>query len=201
MKNSIKSAIAAALVMGITSYAHAGPDGSNHGTVTYIGTIEESACSIKAEDVDKEVDLGGSIGTGTIAAGKDSTKIHYTIELEGCNFTAGTKNMHTVITAASDAYSGNSDYLALMSTQGTGEMKGAYIQLGNKDETPVKLGEVVDEGIVMESDNVTGKTNQTVHLTAWVHGVSTTTYSAGSSNGTIDLGPFRTPANYEISYD
>lgn len=200
MKNSVKAAVAAALVMGFASYANAAGDGSNHGTVTYFGTIEESACSIKAEDVNKEVDLGGSIGTGTIAAGKDSTKIHYEIQLEGCHFTTGTANMHTTITAASAPYSGGATHLPLISTQGTGEMKGAYIQLGDKNEKPVDVGTPVDEILVVTAAG-TAQETQTVHLTAWVHGESTTTYSAGSSNSTIDLGSFRTPANYEISYD
>ncbi|EMZ1343997.1 fimbrial protein, partial [Salmonella enterica] len=44
MNTAVKAAVAAALVMGVSSFANAA--GSNTGTVTFTGTIEDSPCSI-----------------------------------------------------------------------------------------------------------------------------------------------------------
>lgn len=48
MNTAVKAAVAAALVMGVSSFANAA--GSNTGTVTFTGTIEDSPCSIVVGD-------------------------------------------------------------------------------------------------------------------------------------------------------
>lgn len=61
MKNeySSKAAVAAALVMGVSSFANAA--GSNTGTVTFTGTIEDSPCSIVVGDEHQTVNWAISV--------------------------------------------------------------------------------------------------------------------------------------------
>lgn len=63
MKTAVKAAVAAAMVMGISTFANAA--GSNTGTVTFTGTIEDSPCSIVVGDEHQTVNLG-HIGTGSL---------------------------------------------------------------------------------------------------------------------------------------
>lgn len=71
MNTAVKAAVAAALVMGVSSFANAA--GSNTGTVTFTGTIEDSPCSIVVGDEHQTVNLG-HIGTGSLMGGKESSK-------------------------------------------------------------------------------------------------------------------------------
>lgn len=71
MKTAVKAAVAAAMVMGISTFANAA--GSNTGTVTFTGTIEDSPCSIVVGDEHQTVNLG-HIGTGSLMGGKSLPK-------------------------------------------------------------------------------------------------------------------------------
>ncbi|ONF91400.1 fimbrial protein [Salmonella enterica subsp. enterica serovar Typhimurium] len=84
MNTAVKAAVAAALVMGVSSFANAA--GSNTGTVTFTGTIEDSPCSIVVGDEHQTVNLG-HIGTGSLMGGKESSKVDFHIGLENCAFT------------------------------------------------------------------------------------------------------------------
>ena len=92
MKKLVKAALATAMVMGFSSYANA--VGSNTGTVNFIGTIEDSPCSIVVGDEHQTINLG-HIGTGSLAGGKSSTAVPFKIRMEHCVFTTETK-MSTV---------------------------------------------------------------------------------------------------------
>lgn len=78
MNTAVKAAVAAALVMGVSSFANAA--GSNTGTVTFTGTIEDSPCSIVVGDEHQTVNLG-HIGTGSLMGGK-IFKVDFHIGLE-----------------------------------------------------------------------------------------------------------------------
>lgn len=95
MNTAVKAAVAAALVMGVSSFANAA--GSNTGTVTFTGTIEDSPCSIVVGDEHQTVNLG-HIGTGSLMGGKESSKVDFHIGLENCAFTTE-KEASTVFSA------------------------------------------------------------------------------------------------------
>ncbi|ENQ7417266.1 fimbrial protein [Salmonella enterica] len=103
MNTAVKAAVAAALAMGVSSFANAA--GSNTGTVTFTGTIEDSPCSIVVGDEHQTVNLG-HIGTGSLMGGKESSKVDFHIGLENCAFTTE-KEASTVFSAIGNESSAN----------------------------------------------------------------------------------------------
>ncbi len=85
MKSShfCKLAVTASLVMGIVSGAQAA--GSNTAKVTFLGNID-SPCSVTLDTEDQTVNMGSSIGNGTLSNGKTTINNARTfhIDLEGC---------------------------------------------------------------------------------------------------------------------
>ncbi|ECY2457890.1 fimbrial major subunit StfA [Salmonella enterica] len=185
MNTAVKAAVAAALVMGVSSFANAA--GSNTGTVTFTGTIEDSPCSIVVGDEHQTVNLG-HIGTGSLMGGKESSKVDFHIGLENCAFTTE-KEASTVFSAIGNESSANPGSVALMRIGG-GEMAGSSIVIGNHLGSAIKLGDAYSENLTMNGSVAAAK--QTLNFKAWVKGDSAAT--------TIDTGEFSSTVNFTISY-
>lgn len=188
MKNVVKAAAVAALMIGASSAAHA--MGSNHGKVTFFGTVEESPCSIKTNDEDQRIPMG-SIGTGAIAGGKKSNEVDFQIHLVNCNFQDNEKTMSVTFTGTPASVATKN--LALLGE--AGELKGASLGIGDAAQRPIDLGTALSQ--TLTTSNGTANASQTFDLTAWVIGDAGTTYP---NAGTIDVGAFETPANFVIEY-
>ncbi|HHR9478219.1 TPA: fimbrial major subunit StfA [Salmonella enterica subsp. enterica serovar Enteritidis] len=185
MNTAVKAAVAAALVMGVSSFANAA--GSNTGTVTFTGTIEDSPCSIVVGDEHQTVNLG-HIGTGSLMGGKESSKVDFHIGLENCAFTTE-KEVSTVFSAIGNESSANPGSVALMRIGG-GEMAGSSIVIGNHLGSAIKLGDAYSENLTMNGSVAAAK--QTLNFKAWVKG--------DSAACTIDTGEFSSTVNFTISY-
>ncbi|EBJ8588451.1 fimbrial major subunit StfA [Salmonella enterica] len=185
MNTAVKAAVAAALVMGVSSFANAA--GSNTGTVTFTGTIEDSPCSIVVGDEHQTVNLG-HIGTGSLMGGKESSKVDFHIGLENCAFTTE-KEVSTVFSAIGNESSANPGSVALMRIGG-GEMAGSSIVIGNHLGSAIKLGDAYSENLTMNGSVAAAK--QTPNFKAWVKG--------DSAASTIDTGEFSSTVNFTISY-
>ncbi|EDE4630839.1 TPA: fimbrial major subunit StfA [Salmonella enterica] len=185
MNTAVKAAVAAALVMGVSSFANAA--GSNTGTVTFTGTIEDSPCSIVVGDEHQTVNLG-HIGTGSLMGGKESSKVDFHIGLENCAFTTE-KEVSTVFSAIGNESSANPGSVALMRIGG-GEMAGSGIVIGNHLGSAIKLGDAYSENLTMNGSVAAAK--QTLNFKAWVKG--------DSAASTIDTGEFSSTVNFTISY-
>lgn len=187
MKTAVKAAVAAALVMGISNFATAASTGSNTGTVTFTGTIEDSPCSIVVGDEHQTVNLG-HIGTGSLMGGKESSKVDFHIGLENCAFTTETE-ASTVFSAIGNESSANPGNVALMRIGG-GAMVGSSIVIGNHLGTAIALGSPYKENLAMNGSVAAAK--QTLNFKAWVKGDSSAT--------SIDTGEFSSTVNFTISY-
>ncbi|EEK3611695.1 fimbrial major subunit StfA [Salmonella enterica] len=185
MNTAVKAAVAAALVMGVSSFANAA--GSNTGTVTFTGTIEDSPCSIVVGDEHQTVNLG-HIGTGSLMGGKESSKVDFHIGLENCAFTTE-KEVSTVFSAIGNESSANPGSVALMRIGG-GEMAGSSIVIGNHLGSAIKLGDAYSENLTMNGSVAAAK--QTLNFKAWGKG--------DSAASTIDTGEFSSTVNFTISY-
>ncbi|EDC8238619.1 fimbrial major subunit StfA [Salmonella enterica subsp. enterica serovar Enteritidis] len=185
MNTAVKAAVAAALVMGVSSFANAA--GSNTGTVTFTGTIEDSPCSIVVGDEHQTVNLG-HIGTGSLMGGKESSKVDFHIGPENCAFTTE-KEVSTVFSAIGNESSANPGSVALMRIGG-GEMAGSSIVIGNHLGSAIKLGDAYSENLTMNGSVAAAK--QTLNFKAWVKG--------DSAASTIDTGEFSSTVNFTISY-
>ncbi|EBQ6304038.1 fimbrial major subunit StfA, partial [Salmonella enterica] len=159
MNTAVKAAVAAALVMGVSSFANAA--GSNTGTVTFTGTIEDSPCSIVVGDEHQTVNLG-HIGTGSLMGGKESSKVDFHIGLENCAFTTE-KEASTVFSAIGNESSANPGSVALMRIGG-GEMAGSSIVIGNHLGSAIKLGDAYSENLTMNGSVAAAK--QTLNFKA-----------------------------------
>ena len=190
MKSShlFKLAATAALAMGMTSSAMA--VGSNTAKVTFTGNIVDSPCSITIETQDQTVDMGQSIGNGTLTNGRESTHRPFQIDLEGCTFTTE-QNMNVVFSvgAGTTSATGATDNLALMNTNGTGPISNVSLALGDENSNAIKLGDTFVKPLTM--DGTVGAAKQSLHFNAWLIGAST---------GTVGTGEFSSAANVTISY-
>lgn len=186
MKTVVKMAAVAALVMGTVNFANAA--GSNTGTVTFTGTIEDSPCSIVVGDEHQTVNLG-HIGTGSLLGGKSSSMVDFKIGLENCSFDTET-SMNTIFSATGNESTANAGNLALMRIGG-GEMAGSSLIIGNYKGTQIKLGDTYSEDLVKDvAGNATA--DQVLNFKAWVKGDD-----AASS---IEVGEFSSVVNFSISY-
>ncbi|EDS0031219.1 fimbrial protein [Salmonella enterica subsp. enterica serovar Enteritidis] len=163
MNTAVKAAVAAALVMGVSSFANAA--GSNTGTVTFTGTIEDSPCSIVVGDEHQTVNLGH-------------------IGLENCAFTTE-KEASTVFSAIGNESSANPGSVALMRIGG-GEMAGSSIVIGNHLGSAIKLGDAYSENLTMNGSVAAAK--QTLNFKAWVKGDSAaSTIDTGEFSSTVNF--------------
>lgn len=194
MKSSriFKLAATASLVMGIISGAHAA--GSNTAKVTFVGNLVDSPCSVTLETEDQTVNMGSSIGNGTLSNGQttvDNARTFH-IDLEGCTW-ATEKNMNVVFTtgAGTTAATGAADNLALMKTDGTGAISNVSLAIGDAGKVNIKLGDTYTQEIKdLDGDTILDR-NQSLNFTAWL---------VGAATGTVGTGEFSSAANVTISY-
>lgn len=194
MKSSriFKLAATASLVMGIISGAHAA--GSNTAKVTFVGNLVDSPCSVTLETEDQTVNMGSSIGNGTLSNGQTTVDKARTfhIDLEGCTW-ATEKNMNVVFTtgAGTTAATGAADNLALMKTDGTGAISNVSLAIGDAGKVNIKLGDTYTQEIKdLDGDTILDR-NQSLNFTAWL---------VGAATGTVGTGEFSSAANVTISY-
>lgn len=185
MKAVVKTAVAAAMVMGFASLANAA--GTNTGTVTFTGTIEDSPCSIVVGDEHQSVNLG-HIGTGSLMNGGQSSAVDFHIGLENCAFSTET-TMSTVFSPVGNESSTTEGNLALMGANG--EMAGSSIVLATYKGAQIKLNDADSQDLTMSTETV-AQANQTLNFKAWVKGDESAT--------TIDTGEFSSVVNFAISY-
>lgn len=194
MKSSriFKLAAAASLVMGIVSGVHAA--GSNTAKVTFVGNLVDSPCSVTLDTEDQTVNMGSSIGNGTLSNGKTTINNARTfhIDLEGCTW-ATEKNMNVVFTTGNGTTSamGATDNLALMKTDGTGAISNVSLAIGDAAKTNIKLGDTYTQAIAdLDGDSILDE-KQSLNFTAWL---------VGAATGAVGTGEFSSAANVTISY-
>ena len=190
MKTVVKTAVAAAMVMGFASYANA--MGSNTGTVTFTGTIEDSPCSIVVGDEHQTINMG-HIGTGSLANGGQSSMVPFQIRLENCVFANNETKMSTTFTSTLNESTANAGNVALMKIGG-GEMLGSSLVIADYKGSPIKLNGAASESPLAVDSTGKGLANQELDFKAWVQGDAT------SASTAIDTGEFSSMVNFTISY-
>lgn len=167
----IKVSLYAYVLMVSMSGAHA-----SDGTITFSGSVNSGACSIKPESIDQTV-LLGSIASHQLQSGGRSEERSVLIEFEGCDLTNLTNNTVTTTFNASPSATvpgaigtvGSAGNIGIMMTHG-----GKVIELG-KPTTPQPLS--------------VGK--NTLQFGAYVQ---------GASNNTISPGDFSAVTSFTLAY-
>lgn len=185
MSKFAKTAVAAAMVMGVVVSASAFAAGNN-GTARFYGTIEDSPCSIVPDDHKLEVDLG-NIGAEVLKNNGTTTPKDFQIRLQDCVFDTQT-TMETTFTG--NVSTGNENYYTIFNTDTGAAFNNVSLAIGDKQGTSYKSGVGIEQPIVNDSVTNKGKPKQTLNFKAWLVGAS----------GTPDLGGFEANTTFQITY-
>lgn len=173
-----KIVLAMAMMSGmVAAGAHAAVVDNGSGKVTFNGSVIEAACSVKAGDDDKVVELG-QIASSALAKGGTSTPRNFTIELENCDVSTLTDKTVTSTWTGASA-NGINGALGV-----TGTAKNIGIMLTSGDGAPIVLG---TPSSVQKLQNG----NNTLLFAAFVKGSDTQAAAAGNFSGV---------ANYTLAY-
>ncbi len=181
MSKFVKTAIAAAMVMGAfasTSSIAAG----NNGTARFYGTIEDSPCSIVPDDHKLEVDMG-DIGAEKLKNNGETTPKAFEIHLQDCVLTNTQEIAHVVFTGNAPATEDKN--FVIYSTDTGAAFENVSLLIGGEHDTVSKNGDVIDEDITPSN------TKQTLLFKAWLKG--------GSAAPT--LGAFEANTTFQITYN
>lgn len=171
-----KALLAAAVVFGMSSLAHAD---QGHGKVTFTGSIIDSPCSIAPESIDQTVDLG-QVSNAALKDGGQSTPKNFDIKLENCSFdTQDTKNKVQVTFSGMESVA-NNGLLGI-----TGNAKGASVAITDGSGEVIKLGQASREQILQNGNN-------TLSFAAYMQG--------DGASGVIE-GDFQAVADFTLAYN
>lgn len=171
-------AVAAIASLGLISAANAD---QGHGKVTFIGSIIDAPCSIKAGDEDQTINLGQVANVVLQNEGK-STPVPFYIHLENCQFgSPAAKNKVTVLFtgAKSDV---NDKLLGI-----TGSAKGAGVAM-----TAQGGSELIELGIPTAEQTLADGSN-TLAFAAYMQGEA--------QGNTIVEGAFQAVTDFQLNYN
>ncbi|OJT44273.1 fimbrial protein [Serratia plymuthica] len=172
-----KALLAAAVVFGMSSLAHAD---QGHGKVTFTGSIIDAPCSIAPESIDQTVDLG-QISNAALKDGGQSTPRNFDIKLESCSFgTPAAKNKVQVTFTGMESNAGN----GLLGI--TGNAKGASLAITQADGQVITLGQATKEQTLQDGNN-------TLSFAAYLQG--------DGASATITEGDFQAVTDFTLAYN
>ncbi|TXE66631.1 fimbrial protein [Serratia nematodiphila] len=172
-----KALLAAAVVFGMSSLAHAD---EGHGKVTFTGSIIDAPCSIAPESVDQTVDLG-QVSNAALKDGGQSTPKNFNIKLENCSFgTPAAKNKVAVTFTGMESVAGN----GLLGI--TGNAKGASVAITDGAGEVIKLGQATKEQALQDGNN-------SLNFAAYMQG--------DGASATITEGDFQAVADFTLAYN
>ena len=165
-----KVVLAASVVMGMSSFAHAADQG--HGKITFFGSIIDAPCSIDPDSVDQKIGLG-EIASVALENGGTSTPKPFQIQLKNCS-TATAASVQATFTGAE----GVDGKLGI-----TGNAKGAGIVLTNGDGSKIDLGKPTKAQTIQNGDN-------TLSFSAYMQG----------DGATVTPGDFNSITDFTLAY-
>jgi type 1 fimbria pilin len=170
--------LAAAVIFGMSSFAHAADKG--HGKVTFTGSIIDAPCSISPESIDQTVELGQISNVALKDSGQSSPK-KFEIKLEDCSFgTPATKNKVKLTFTGMESAASN----GLLGI--TGNAKGASIAITQGDGQVIKLGTATKEQLLQDGNN-------TLSFAAYMQG--------DGASAVITEGDFQAVTDFTLAYN
>lgn len=186
MSKFVKTAIAAAMVMGAFTSTSSFAEGNN-GTARFYGTIEDSVCSIVPDDHKLEVDMG-NIGAEKLKNNGTTTPKDFQIRLQDCVFDTQTTMTTTFTGTVSTANSGN--YYTIFNTDTGAAFNNVSLAIGDQQGTSYKSGAGINQQIVKDTATSKGKPKQTLNFKAQLVGAT----------DAPDLGGFEANTTFQITY-
>lgn len=161
-----------ALVSGFTNAADQG-----HGSVTFVGSIIDSPCSITPGSIDQTVNLG-QISNKALANGGKSSPSPFQIKLENCDVT-GLQDKTVTVTFTGTEASTMPGFLAI-----SGTASGAAIGITNNNGANIPLGTASSATKIQQ--------NNTLMFQAYLQG--------SGASAAIVPGSFMSVANFTLAY-
>ncbi len=173
--------LAAVVLLGVSSVAHAAVKDQGHGTVTFTGSIIDAPCSITPETVDQTVDLG-QVSNVALKDGGKSTPRNFSIGLENCELITEKegKNNTVSLTFTGMESAANNGLLGI-----TGTAQGASIAITDAAGQVIKLGKPTKAQELQNGNN-------TLSFAAYLQG-------DGASSAVVP-GDFQSVADFTLAY-
>lgn len=176
--NLNKTVLAAAMVFGSISMAHAADQG--HGKINFTGSIIDAPCSISPESGDQTIEMG-QISTAALKNSGKSTPRNFDIKLENCSYgDPATKNKVAV------TFTGKESAAAKGLLGVTGSAKGASIALTESNGELIKLGTPTSAQLLGDGSN-------TLRFSAYMQG--------DGASATITEGDFQAVTDFTLAYN
>lgn len=173
-----KTLLAAVIVFGSVSMAHAADQG--HGKITFTGSIIDAPCSIAPESIDQTVELGQISNVALKESGK-STPQHFQIKLDNCSFGDPVSKNKVSVTFSGLDSPANNGLLAI-----TGGAKGASVAITDGSGALIELRKPTKEQILVGNKN-------TLSFTAYLQGDGEKT--------AITEGDFQAVTDFTLAYN
>lgn len=174
------------LSLGLASFGANAQVVSNNGSVTFTGSIIDAPCSISADTVHQDVELG-AISQSMLEGEGQSTPTPFTIKLENCAFEADAGagggsarlNNGVSITFTGRPNDTNTSLLAL-----DGDAAGAGVVLTDGLQKVISLGNATPLGELTQGTN-------NIKFYAYLKG----------ADKTVTTGEFTSTASFTLDYD
>lgn len=178
--NLNKTMLAAVVLLGVSSIAHAAVTDQGHGTVTFTGSIVDAPCSIHPDTIDQTVELG-QISNVALKEGGKSTPRQFSIDLENCELISEGegKNNTVSLTFTGMKSPANNGLLGI-----TGTAQGASIAITNASGV-IELGKPTPVQNLQNGKN-------TLSFAAYLQG--------DNASGGIVPGDFQSVADFTLAY-
>jgi type 1 fimbria pilin len=178
-----KTLLAAAVVFGMSSLAHAD---QGHGKVTFTGAIIDAPCSISPESADQTVDLG-QISNVALKDGGKSTPRNFSIDLENCVFSGKDAKNKVSATFTGIESASNNGLLGI-----TGTASGASVAITDGSGALIKLGQPTKAQALQDGRN-------SLSFAAYMQGDQGDGEEGASA--TIVEGDFQSVADFTLAYN
>lgn len=172
-----KTLLAAMMVLGISSVAHAANQGN--GKITFTGSITDAPCSITPESIDQTVELG-QISKSALQDGGKSTPRNFAIDLENCSFGEPAANNKVTLTFTGMESAAGNGLLGI-----TGTASGASIAITDGAGQNIELGQPNKPQTLQD-----GKST-----------LAFSAYMQGDDGATITEGDFQSVADFTLAYN
>lgn len=172
------------LSLGLASFGANAQVDNNNGSVTFTGSIIDAPCSISADTVHQDVELG-AISQSMLEEKGQSTPTPFTIKLENCAFEA-------------DAGGGSARLNNGVSITFTGRPNDTNTSLLALDGDAAGAGVVLTDGL--QKVISLGKATPLGELTQGTNNIKFYAYLKGADK-TVTTGEFTSTASFTLDYD
>lgn len=177
-----KLTTAVCLSLGLAAFGANAQIDNNNGSVTFTGTIIDAPCSISADTVHQDVELG-AISQSMLAEKGQSTPTPFTIKLENCAVeeTGGSARLNNGVSITFTGRPNDTDQTLLALD---GDAAGAGVVLTDGLQKVISLGDATPLGELTQGTN-------NIKFYAYLKG----------ADKTVTTGEFTSTASFTLDYD